>query len=560
MSTCGSSRCPRPSGRWVRRASASLRRSPARPRWPTPSREPPACGCARCPSTGRCSRGPANTDGRRGSALRAYVTRALPGYSPILVSNRAPHEPRPDGTFRRGAGGVITGLLTLAEATGADWVACARNDAERELAARHTDVLTMPLLSSTGTLHYATPTQQQYDMYYSVIANPVLWFIQHYLWDLGNEPVIDERIHEAWDKGYVEVNRQMAAKVVELGRASSGRPLVLVHDYQLYLVPAMVRQVLPGAAIQHFVHVPWPTPQYWKVLPRHMRDAILDGLLGCDVVGFQSSLDVRNFLLTCEENAGLQVDERERAVLAGGRVVYARHYPISIDVPATTRLSMSRGVKRQEHELATWRPEYLIARIDRTDPSKNIIRGFIAYDKLLRYHPQLIGKVQFWAFLQPSRQDIAAYSRYLRQIRQTAARINSDLGTPDWQPVRLEIAESERKAIAAMKNFDVLLVNPVYDGLNLVVKEGALVNAKDGVIVLSENAGAHEELREHVLSVNPFDVEATAAAMYAALTMPVEERHRLNEGARNVVRTNDIARWISNQVQDLRDLTRVPAL
>jgi trehalose 6-phosphate synthase len=494
------------------------------------------------------------SDAGHGAGLRAYVTRALPGFSPVLASNRAPHEPRPDGTFKRGSGGVITGLLTLAEATGADWVACARNQAERDLAKSHAAALTMPLISSTGRLYYATPTQEQYDMHYSVIANPVLWFIQHYLWDLGNEPVIDERIHQAWDRGYVEVNRQVAARVIELCRAAPARPLVLVHDYQLYLVPAMVREAVPGAAIQHFVHVPWPTPQYWKVLPKHMRDAILEGLLGCDIVGFQSSLDVRNFLLTCEENAGLQVDERERAILAGGRVVYARHYPISIDVPSTLRLAASRGVRRQEGEVATWRPDMLIARIDRTDPSKNILRGFIAYDKLLRYHPELRGHVQFWAFLQPSRQDIPVYSRYLRQIRQTASRINSDFGTSEWQPIRLEVGESERKAVAAMKSFDVLLVNPVYDGLNLVAKEAALVNQKDGVIVLSENAGAHEELRGHVLSINPFDVEATAEAMYVGLTMAVGERHILNHGAREVVRANDITRWISNQVQDLRDL------
>ena len=212
------------------------------------------------------------------------------------------------------------------------------------------------------------------------------------------------------------------------------------------------------------------------------------------------------------------------------------------------------GGKRQEHKLATWRPQRLIVRIDRTDPSKNIVRGFIAYEKLLRYHPELHRQVQFWAFLQPSRQDIAAYSRYLRQIRQAAGRINSEFGSDDWQPVRLEIDESERKAFAAMKNFDVLLVNPVYDGLNLVAKEGALVNATEGVIVLSENAGAHEELRGHVLSINPFDVEATAEALYAGLVMAPADRHRMNEGAREVVRTNDIARWISNQVQDLRDL------
>ena len=494
------------------------------------------------------------------TSLRGYVARTLPSRNPILVSNRGPHEPREEGGFRRGAGGVITGLLTLADATGAAWVACARTDAERALAAQHPNGMPVSLSGSTGRVHYATPTREQYEMYYAVIANPVLWFLQHYLWDLASEPVIDDRIHQAWTDGYVEVNRQMCAKVVELARASAESPLVMVHDYQLYLVPRMLRKEMPDAVIQFFLHVPWATPQYWKVLPQEMRDAIVEGLLGCDIVGFQSSLDVRNFLLTCEQNLGLQVDEHERAVIAQGRIVYARHYPISIDVGATTRLALSRGVRRQEEDLATWRPPKLIARIDRTDPSKNIVRGFIAYEKLLRRHPELRGQVQFWAFLQPSRQDVAAYIRYLRHIRQTAGRINSEYGTAEWQPIRLEIAESERKAMAALRNFDVLLVNPVYDGLNLVAKEGALVNARDGVIVLSENAGAHEELRGHVLSINPFDVEATATAMHTALTMDVERRRLLNEGARSVVRTNDVARWISNQVQDLRELTRAPAL
>jgi len=482
------------------------------------------------------------------------VARTLPGRSAIIVSNRGPQDPREDGSFRRGAGGVVTALLSLAEATDAAWVACARTDIERQHAAANPDGLMVRLTRGTGRLLYATPTREEYEMYYSVIANPVLWFIQHYLWDLGNEPVIDDRIHQAWTDGYVSVNTQMATKVIEVANAATKPVLVLVQDYQLYLVPRIVRDAVPGAVIQHFIHVPWPTPQYWKVLPKHMRDPILEGLLGCDIVGFQSSLDVRNFLLTCEENLGLQVDERERAVVIAGRVVYARHYPISVDIDVTTRIASSRGVHRQEEDIARWRPPQLIVRIDRTDPSKNIVRGFIAYEKLLRYHPELHGKVQFWAFLQPSRQDVAVYVRYLRQIRQAAAHINADLGSSDWQPIRLEVAESERKAIAALKNFDVLLVNPVYDGLNLVAKEGALVNQKNGVIVLSENAGAHEELRGNVLSINPFDVEATASQLYTALTMPLEDRRAMNERARDVVRANDIARWISNQVQDVRDL------
>ena len=180
-------------------------------------------------------------------------------------------------------------------------------------------------------LHYVTPTPEQYEMYYSVISNPVLWFVQHYLWDLANQPVINGRIHEAWKNGYVEVNRQIARKVVEVARGLPDRPLVMVHDYQLYLVPKLVRDQLQGAIIQHFVHIPWPTPQYWKVLPREMRDAICEGLLGCDIVGFQSSLDVRNFLMTCEENLGL-AGGRARACGAGRwQVVYARAYPISIE-------------------------------------------------------------------------------------------------------------------------------------------------------------------------------------------------------------------------------------
>src|SRR5207245_707724 len=217
--------------------------------------------------------------------------------------------------------------------------------------------------------------------------------------------------------GYVEVNKQVARKVVEVARGLPGRPLVMVHDYQLYLVPKLVREQLQGAIIQHFVHIPWPTPQYWKVLPREMRDAILHGLLGCDIV--------------------------------------------------------------EERKLRDWRPEHLIVRIDRTDPSKNIVRGFLAYEKLLAHHPELRGRVQFWAFLQPSRQDVAIYRNYVRKVRQTVQRINAQYGAHGWQPIRLELGESVRNAMAAMRNFDVLVVNSVSDVLNLVAKEAALINRSD---------------------------------------------------------------------------------
>src|SRR5579859_2526649 len=270
---------------------------------------------------------------------REYTSRVLSAWSPILVSNRAPYEPLASGGHRRGSGGLVTALLGVAQATGAAWVACARTELERRLAQGPG----IPIEESRPpiTLHYVPTEPAQYEMYYSVIANPLLWFIQHYLWDLTYEPVIDDRLRRAWTDGYVAVNQATAEVVARVARHVQRVPLVLTQDYQLYLAPRMVRELLPHAALQQFVHIPWPTPQYWRVLPQVMRNAIVDGLLANDVVGFQTSIDARNFLFTCEENMGLRVDHRERSVLHRGRVVWVRAYPVSVDVAAMERLAVS---------------------------------------------------------------------------------------------------------------------------------------------------------------------------------------------------------------------------
>ncbi len=486
-------------------------------------------------------------------SLREYTARVLSPWSPIVVSNRAPYELGPQGTLRRGAGGLVTALLTVAEATGAAWVACAHTAAERDRAAAGQS-FELPRERSGVMLHYANPDPETYRLYYSVIANPLLWFLQHYLWDLAYQPVIDDGYWKAWNQGYVTVNNIFADKVAEVARGTARPPLILTQDYQLYLAPRRIRELVPNATLQQFIHIPWPTANYWKVLPQAMRDAILEGLLANDVIGFQSSLDVRNFLITCEELMDIRVDHRERAVLYGGRVVWVRPYPVSIDVGALERLAASPGVDQEVAKLRANRPEKLIVRVDRTDPSKNIVRGFLAYARLLRSHPELKRRVQFYAFLQPSRQDIAEYRAYLRSIRSTADRVNEEHGLPGWLPIRLELGENLRRAVAAYREFDVLLVNPIYDGMNLVAKEGMMVNQRDGMLVLSENAGAHEELGEWAVSVNPFDVDATAEALHTALTAPEASRHSLGDAIRRRVSVHDIGRWLSLQIRDLRDL------
>ncbi len=486
-------------------------------------------------------------------SLRHYTARVLEPWSPIVVSNRAPYEPGPGGRLRRGAGGLVTALVTVAEATGAPWVAAARTAAERELAKRGgEDGVDVP--AHGLHVHYVTPEADRYRRYYSVIANPLLWFVQHYLWDLSREPIIDQRYWDAWEHGYVHVNNLFGEAVARVARRQPRRPLILTQDYQLYLAPARVRELVPEATLQQFIHIPWPTPQYWKVLPQAMRDAIMQGLLANDLVGFQTHGDVRRFLISCEELIGLRVDHRERAVLHEGRVTWARAYPISIDVPDMEALALSPGVTSEVQEIRRWRPERLIVRVDRTDPAKNIVRGFLAYERLLRQHRHLAGTVQFYAYLQPSRQDISSYRDYLISVRATADRINRELGSKGWKPIRLEFGENLRRAVAAYLEFDVLLVNSIHDGMNLVAKEGALLNARNGMIVLSENAGAHEELANCSITINPFDVDATADALYLALTSSERVRSRFAALARQVVRSNDIGRWLSLQVRDLRDL------
>ncbi|HSP64680.1 MAG TPA: trehalose-6-phosphate synthase, partial [Candidatus Deferrimicrobium sp.] len=425
---------------------------------------------------------------------------------------------------------------------------------DRALAARGDPA---ELITDDGTSYrvsFVEPEPQAYDLYYSTVSNPLLWFIQHYLWDLAREPIVDTATLHAWREGYLKVNQMVADHVVALARLAAKPPLIFVQDYQLYCVPGMVRAAMPGARIQHFVHIPWPTPQYWTILPKRVRDAILQGLLGADVLGFQTRRDVRNFLLTCEENLGLRVDYRARTVFFEGRAVWVRNYPISIDVDGLLAQADSAEVAAEEARLLSWRPEKLILRVDRTDLSKNIVRGFLAYERMLEDHHELHGQVQFWAYLQPSRQDIDDYRAYLGSVLSVAARINRKFSRGGWTPIRVEVDDVMARALAGYRQFDVLLVNPIYDGMNLVAKEGVLCNRREGVLVLSENAGSHEELGDFALSVNPFDIDETAEALFLGLTMDVPQKLARAERIRETVRAADIHRWTALQLQDLCDL------
>ena len=446
-------------------------------------------------------------------------------------------------TARRGGGGLVTALRSLVQYHDVTWIASAITEEDRAVAGETFDETAAD--GSPYRLRLVAHDRQAYDWYYNVVANPMLWFVQHSLWELPYTPKIDAAFHRAWAEGYVAVNATFAAAVdAELERTPDAA--VFFHDYHLYLAPRMVRERRPDAALMHFVHIPWPQPDYWSVFPKEARCAIHDGLTANDVIGFHTERWRRNFIYSVRELLG--EDVTAKTVTA----------PISVDVAEFVGLAQSEAVLRAEQEILAGRPEKLVVRVDRTDPSKNIVRGFRAFELYLDAHPEMHRRVGMLALLDPSRQDIPEYAEYLGAIQREARRVNDRFQQSGWRPIDLEIADDFAKSVAAYKQFDVLLVNAIFDGMNLVAKEAPLVNERDGVVVLSENAGAHAELGEWALTVNPFDVEGQAEAIENALAMDADERRRRLDAIRTHVREHDLNRWTDTLLAAL-DRVAAPA-
>jgi trehalose 6-phosphate synthase len=473
----------------------------------------------------------------------------------LVVFNRAPVSYSLDAEGRRiagrGGGGVITALGGLLAHHDVTWVASAMTEEDRAVAAEQEGSFVEETADGASyRLRLVVHDPAAYSRFYNRLANPTLWFLHHYMWGLGSAPDFGPELHEAWSDGYVPVNEALAAAAVEeLEREPDAA--VLFHDYHLYLAPRRVREARPEVVTSHFLHIPWPEPDYWHALPPELRVAVHEGLLANDVVGFHTERWRRAFLLSAERLLGARVDRKAGTVEHGGRTTRVVARPISVDPAEFDRLRDDPAVLEREQALVARRPEQLVLRVDRTDPSKNIVRGFHAFALLLEEHPELHRKVGMVALLAPSRQDIREYAEYVRAVEAAVREVNDRFGRDDWQPVELDIADDFLRSVAGYKQFDVLLANPVFDGLNLVAKEAFLVNEHDGVLVLSENAGVHEELGDWALTVNPVDVSGQADALYAALTLEPGERRRRADAIRGHVRAHDIREWVEGQLADL---------
>jgi trehalose 6-phosphate synthase len=388
-----------------------------------------------------------------------------------------------------------------------------------------------------------------YRLFYEDFSNQVLWLVQH---GLQWPPELTEPVRlDAWQRGYEPANRAFAQALVE-NIDETDADAVMFHDYHFYLAPRLVRHLRPETYLQHFIHIPWPGPGAWRALPADIVNAICEGLCSNDSVVFQTTEFARNFLLTCREYVpAADVDLEASLLTQNGSMTKVWSNAVSIDPVEIMAIQSLPEFRAQKDSIMSSGVERLIVRVDRLDPSKNILRGFEAYARLLDTNPSLRGRVQFLAYLVPSRTTIRIYREYGERVRSLVAQINERYGTAAWQPVRLVLQHNRVEALAGLAVADVVVVNSVADGMNLVAKEAALINERDAALVLSRTTGAYKELASASIGIDPFDLQETAASLRRALALSSGERRRRAHELRAAVLGHDLRSWFLALLADI---------
>jgi trehalose 6-phosphate synthase len=474
----------------------------------------------------------------------------------LVASNRGPvsYEVGDDGSLRtkRGGGGLVSGLSAIGPDAGALWVCSALSDGDREAVRREVGEDGVRMLDIPADVHADA---------YNGIANSVLWFVHHMLYQTPLEPVFDAEFRRQW-ASYETYNRAFAEALAE--EAAEGAA-VLVQDYHLCLVPGMLRELRPDLKIGHFSHTPWAPPEYFAMLPDDIQVRLMEGMLGADRVAFLTwrwatafescvqGLDPHRWLPLWPSGAPRSIEHLDKERITRKTLIGV--HGLGADAEFLHARSHQADV---EERMAALREEIgegrrTIVRVDRTELSKNIVRGLLAYRQLLDDHPELLEKVVHVAFAYPSRQDLAVYRDYTAEVQRLADEINAQYGTPGWTPIVLHVKDDFARSLAAYRLADVALVNPIRDGMNLVAKEVPVVSDEGCALVLSREAGAFQELGKDAITVNPYDVIGTATALYKALTMPTEERAERTKRLAAAATALPPAQWFLEQLNALRD-------
>ena len=456
----------------------------------------------------------------------------------IIVSNRLPVTVRVEHgepVVHMSVGGLATGLRAPHERADGLWIGWPGNISELDPAGRE-KVLQQLAKLRTVPLELE---QREVEIFYEHISNAVLW------------PTFHDRIDrlplrvEGWDV-YDAVNARYADAVADVYQPGD---VVWVHDYQLMRVPALLRDRIPSARIGFFLHIPFPNPEIYFALPT--RAWLVEGMMGADLVGFHTRRFQGHFRAALRRLFKVEMDPSGH-VSWGERRVRLGVFPIGVDTAGLAARAASPEVDAIASELAPASGERLLVGIDRLDYSKGIPRRFLAVERLLATRPAWREHIRFVQVAVPSRDRVAAYREFRSEVEGLVGRINGRFGTPTWTPIHyMHRGVSTDVVLGLCRAADVMLVTPLRDGMNLVAKEFAASRIdEDGVLVLSEFAGAADELTE-ALVVNPYDIDGTADAIHTALTMDPAERRRRIHALREQVSANDVHKWVSSFLETL---------
>jgi trehalose 6-phosphate synthase len=454
---------------------------------------------------------------------------------------------------RRGGGGVVSGLSSVAEHGSSLWVCAALSDADRA-AARAAPDGRMSIEGTPGGqgVRMLDIPPAVFHRAYNAVANSTLWFVHHMLFDTPNSPDFGMAFAREWDS-YRTYNQAFAEALAEDAAEPDPVPTrAAVQDYHLTLVPRMLADLRPDVKIAHFSHTPWAPPDYYRMLPDDVGREVLDGILAADHAGFLCQRWADSFMDCCEAILGAGVDRARQRVTHRGHVTGIGVHPLGVDAgELISRASEPDVVARAATLAEAAEGRKLIVRIDRTELSKNIARGLVAYRELLVTHPEWHGRVTHVAFAYPSRHDLPEYREYTARVQRLAREISNEFGTVDWDPLILQVDDDYARSLAAYRLADVLLVNPIRDGMNLVAKEGPILSERGCALVLSREAGAAAELAQDALMINPFDVSGTAQALHEALLMPDPVRKSHSRSLARAAAALPPTQWFADQLAAL---------
>ncbi|MGE5134577.1 MAG: alpha,alpha-trehalose-phosphate synthase (UDP-forming) [Gemmatimonadota bacterium] len=480
----------------------------------------------------------------------------------LVASNRGPvsFSLAEDGTLtpRRGGGGLVSGLSSVAGSAEVLWVCAALSDADRAAARAapdgRLDLAGYSEATAGAAVQMLRISAATFDRAYNAVANSTLWFIHHMLYDTPNRPHFGLKFHREWEsfRAYNAAFADALAAGAGPREAAGPRVRAMVQDYHLTLVPRMLADRRPDLAIGYFCHTPWAPPDYFALLPDAIGREVLEGILGADHAGFHTERWADAFLDCCERFLGAEVDRRARTVTHAGHVTTVGAHPLGVDAAELRERAAAADVQAQVSALSALAAGCkLIVRIDRTELSKNIVRGLAAYRELLTTRPEWRGRVTHLAFAYPSRHDLPEYREYTASVQRLAREIVHEFGTDDWNPLTLAVNDDYPRSLAAYRLADVLVVNPIRDGMNLVAMECPIISERGCAVVLSREAGAATELGEAALMVNPFDISGTADALHEALVMPERERSRRTALLAAAGAALPPADWLADQLDAL---------